>query len=253
MSLILYGQRKPLKDINIDLYELLKPYDKLILDNDEYVIKTWYDIDKWIRIHNDNDNDNKNKLYVNSKKLYFLVNDEPYTLNENRLVKSFGTSFKIDPIVIENVFSATWCNKLIDIFAGQELNIGPDKYGRYDFLNKDIAKQIHKYISRHIDIGSTKISHRLYMNKYWPDSSYIGKHVDGQITDSYGNKSIRSVIIYLNTCEGGETTVHCQGHQVNIAPKVGSVLILSQQSLHEAGPPTDGTFKYILRTDLISL
>lgn len=155
-------------------------------------------------------------------------------------------------ISIKSVFSKEWCNKYIERFNAPEMQIGSDRYGRYDFIDRQLSKEIQYSISPFMDIAGLKVSHRYYMNKYWPDSSYIGKHVDGHITNSQGYKSLRSIIIYLNTCEGGETIVHMgKDNIVKISPKVGSVLILDQETLHEAGPPTNG-FKYILRTDLLA-
>lgn len=87
------------------------------------------------------------------------------------------------------------------------------------------------------------------MNKYWPKSSYIGKHVDGHITDSFGNKSVRTILIYLNDCTEGNTILELHGQSISVKPQTGRALLMDQELTHEAGPPTIG-YKYILRTDL---
>jgi hypothetical protein len=154
-------------------------------------------------------------------------------------------------IVLKNVFTEDWCNQFISKFNSDELQIGPDRYGRYDFIDKNLAKEIKSIMLKTIDISQFKISHRFYMNKYWPDSSYIGKHVDGHITDMHGTESVYSVIIYLNTCTGGETMLYTKEGVCTITPQVGNVLLIKQDVLHEGLMVK--TTKFILRTDLIPL
>lgn len=164
-------------------------------------------------------------------------------------------SFDFKYIVLTKVFPHEWCNNMITLMdretnGAEAMEIGKDRYLRYDFLNKELAKEIHDYLQQHIDVSKFKVSHRFYMNKYWPESSYIGLHSDGHITDSRGCKSVYTILIYLNKCKGGTTKI-MGNHQVH--PDIGRVLLLDQNTMHEGVPPTEGTFKYILRSDLMTV
>lgn len=151
-------------------------------------------------------------------------------------------------IVLDNVFSEDWCTNMRATFGNtEERQIGFDRYARHDFIDKELAREIHGELKKRIDMSGTKISHRFYMNKYLPNSGYIGPHVDGHITNSSGQKSIFTVLIYLNTCHGGETMI--LPRKLKVRPEMGRVLLLSQDVLH-AGLKANNT-KYILRTDLM--
>lgn len=164
-----------------------------------------------------------------------------------------------DYIILDNVFTEQWCTEFIEHYCGNELQVPPpdpfgqnkDRYARYDFVDKELAKQIHIVLTRYIDTTGTKVSHRFYMNKYYPNVSGIGKHVDGQITDSQGHPSVRTILIYLNACSG-DTMLYNTNYSANVSPKPGRVLLLKQDVLHEGLPPSD-THKFILRTDLIKV
>ena len=99
--------------------------------------------------------------------------------------------FNFKYIVLTDVFPREWCINMIALMdretkGAEAMEIGNDRYLRYDFLNKGLAKEIHQYLQQHIDVSKFKVSHRFYMNKYWPGSNYIGLHSDGHITDSHG-------------------------------------------------------------------
>lgn len=156
--------------------------------------------------------------------------------------------------IIDDVFSAEWSLKCMNRFNGGELDIGKDRYGRYDFVDKKLSADIHRALSKKIDIGKFKVSHRFYMNKYWPNSSSIGKHVDGHVTDSMGRKSLYTILVYLNSCEGGHTIIYEKGQGVwpiqdsgdnlheptMVQPKTGRVLLMKQDVLHEGIKPLSG-------------
>lgn len=157
-------------------------------------------------------------------------------------------------IVLSKVFPHDWCNRMIALMdketnGAEAMDIGNDRYLRYDFLNKELAKEIHRYLQQYIDVSKFKVSHRFYMNKYWPESSYIGLHSDGHITDSHGYKSVYTILIYLNKCKGGTTNI-ILNDRIQVEPDIGKVLILDQNTTHEGLPPTE-TFKYVLRSDLM--
>uniref|UniRef100_A0A6C0J978 Prolyl 4-hydroxylase alpha subunit Fe(2+) 2OG dioxygenase domain-containing protein n=1 Tax=viral metagenome TaxID=1070528 RepID=A0A6C0J978_9ZZZZ len=162
---------------------------------------------------------------------------------------SYMASIVSKYIILNNIFPHLWCNPLIDEFNKDhdvELILDTDRYGRYNFVSKKLSLNIYDILNQYIDLSLYKISHKFYMNKYWPNSSSISKHVDGQI-----DNSTYSVIIYLNTCIGGETIIYnSTTSKAIVKPEIGRVL-LDQNVVHEAVSPT--TFKYILRTDLIKL
>ena len=84
----------------------------------------------------------------------------------------------------------------------------------------------------------------------------FGKHYDSSDRDSLGRQTLYTVLIYLSTCEGGETVFyeeHGGGEAARVQPTEGLAL-LHRHGVdcwqHEALAVTAGT-KYILRTDVV--
>lgn len=70
----------------------------------------------------------------------------------------------MDPkyIILHDVFDTAWCDALIGrISQTHEQAIGKDRYGRYDFLDKLLAKDIWGCLSLKIDVSCFKVGHRL--------------------------------------------------------------------------------------------
>ena len=154
-------------------------------------------------------------------------------------------------IILDNAFSGEWCAEQIARFhesESEEKQIGQDRYARFDFLDKGLAKEIYGCLSENVELLDHYIGHRFYMNHYVAGSSYISPHADGHITDSKGNPSVRTVLIYLNDCSGGDTCIQMYEEKVKVSPRAGRVLLLDQEVIHSGEQPL--TDKYILRTDL---
>jgi hypothetical protein len=126
-----------------------------------------------------------------------------------------------------------------------------------------------------------KINNCFRISKYESPSSGFLSHFDNQYTTSFDEKSVFSMVIYLNDdFEGGETFIH-EEHLLNvdedinketfegftiqeeikkvgiqnykkhsIQPKIGKCVVFSHSLLHSGEPLTKGV-KYILRTDVI--
>ena len=162
--------------------------------------------------------------------------------------------------ILDNILLIDECQELIDKYDNlidEEMEIG-----RYDFKDIELSKKIWMKIKDQIeDIEIVEVSHKWYLSKYWPKTSYIGKHIDGNI--SYDNHALRlapslliskyTIIIYLNeNFENGETEIFGKSASYKVKPKVGSILIMQQDIFHRGVSPI-GNYKYILRSDLMKL
>ena len=159
--------------------------------------------------------------------------------------------FNMEPkfIVIDNFLCTNECHKIIQCFQGDELEIGEDKYGRFDFKDNKLATHIETKL-KSIDVGigllDFSVGHKFYMNKYWPKSSFIGDHMDGQIQMS-DQVSIKTILIYLNTVEKGGELIIDNIDKLGVLE--GRLILLDQNTFHRGNAPISG-FKYILRTDI---
>jgi hypothetical protein len=151
-------------------------------------------------------------------------------------------------IVIDNFLNSNECQKLIQCFQGDELEIGDDKYGRFNFKDDKLATYIEtKLKSFDVGIGlDFSVGHKFYMNKYWPKSSFIGDHMDGQIHMD-GRVSIKTILIYLNTVDKGGELIIDNIDKLGVLE--GRLILLDQKTFHRGNVPVSG-FKYILRTDI---
>ena len=151
-------------------------------------------------------------------------------------------------IVIDNFLCTNECHEIIQLFQGNELEIGDDKYGRFDFKNQTLATHIEtKLKSFEIGLGlDFSVGHKFYMNKYWPKSSFIGDHMDGQMQlDDL--VSIKTILIYLNTVKKGGELIIDNIDKLGVLE--GRLILLDQNTFHRGNVPISG-FKYILRTDI---
>jgi len=154
--------------------------------------------------------------------------------------------------IVDKFFTKTQCERLIQLFQGEETEIGDDKYGRFDFTHSHLATfiekklQIHEETNEFMKNEKFQVNDKFYMNKYWPNSSFIGNHIDG--TMHFGKfTTFWSIIIYLNDAYGGDLIVNNDTH---VEAKEGRLVLLDQNTLHKGDKVQTG-FKYMIRTDLI--
>lgn len=88
---------------------------------------------------------------------------------------------------------------------------------------------------------------RLY--KYTKGMSF-GKHIDGSHTVEGLGQTRLTILIYLSSCQGGETSFE---HGISFSPQEGAMLlhVHGDDCLEHEGKPVKGGIKYILRTDLV--
>jgi predicted 2-oxoglutarate/Fe(II)-dependent dioxygenase YbiX len=92
------------------------------------------------------------------------------------------------------------------------------------------------------------LNERLRFYRYDAGQSF-GPHTDGCYERATGERSLLTVMIYLNADFAGGETYFLQSEKL-IAPETGKALLFSHHLLHEGRPVTRGR-KYILRTDVM--
>ncbi|REG37848.1 putative 2-oxoglutarate/Fe(II)-dependent dioxygenase YbiX [Archangium gephyra] len=84
--------------------------------------------------------------------------------------------------------------------------------------------------------------------RYQP-GQYFAPHKDGAFVRSADERSLLTLLVYLNgECEGGETRFPTLGQEV--VPARGMGLLFEHRVLHE-GAEVRGGVKYVLRTDVM--
>jgi len=104
----------------------------------------------------------------------------------------------------------------------------------------------------------------------YESGGHFAPHTDGSTIESFNHRSLWSVIIYLNDCDGGETrmlreealtqlALDADGRYrgspafavTSVAPRAGRVLVFHQSLAHEGCPPAEAHLKYIIRSDVM--
>lgn len=204
-----------------------------------------------------------------------------------------------DACVLHGVLSEEHCNKLISEAeaCGFSFWDGDNENPRTDFRNahtvevtsEAIAQSIWERMSEFFpdtelineeeydrwerDIEGewfpTGLNPTLLFGRY-KSGGHFAPHTDGNTIIDFNHRSLRSVIIYLSDCKGGETAMQTDEQLTNlslddegryagsadfevakVSPAPGRVLTFFQNIVHEGRPPTDGTVKYIIRTDIM--
>lgn len=87
-------------------------------------------------------------------------------------------------------------------------------------------------------------------SKYYP-GGHFKKHRDGGFVIDDNNRSVFTILIYLNEeFSGGETLVFEKDRHFEVKPRPGMALIFNHDLEHCGNPVLDGC-KYILRTDIM--
>jgi len=95
------------------------------------------------------------------------------------------------------------------------------------------------------------LNERFRLYRYDP-GEYFAKHHDGHFARVDGERSLLTLIYYLNDgFEGGETRFYLRGQApLTVTPRAGSALFFQHPVLHEGAAVTGGR-KYVLRTDVM--
>ena len=91
------------------------------------------------------------------------------------------------------------------------------------------------------------MNERFRCYRYQP-GHFFAPHHDGAFVRHADERSRVTVLVYLGTCQGGETLL-CD-YDLAIAPARGRALLFQHEMLHEGRPVTGGT-KYVARTDVM--
>ena len=91
------------------------------------------------------------------------------------------------------------------------------------------------------------MNERFRCYRYRP-GHFFAPHLDGAFVRNREERSKVTVLVYLNTCQGGATRL-CD-YDVAITPTPGRALLFQHAVLHEGCPVTSGT-KYVARTDVM--
>jgi prolyl 4-hydroxylase len=122
---------------------------------------------------------------------------------------------------------------------------------RYMFDDKKLAEKLFEKIKPHIihNIGSSVacgLNERFKVYRYNVGQEFK-KHKDGNFKRNFNERSIYTVLIYLNQYMiGGETELE----EIKVKPETGRLLLFRHELIH-AGCPIISGVKYVLRTDLM--
>lgn len=116
-----------------------------------------------------------------------------------------------------------------------------------------LAERLWQRLHAHVPWGwpppwvATGLNERFRVYRYEPGQCFRW-HFDGAFERSPTERSMCSVLVYLNDgFEGGTTDFH---RGPSVAPVCGTALIFTHAQLHQGASPTRGR-KYVLRTDIM--
>lgn len=114
-----------------------------------------------------------------------------------------------------------------------------------DALWRRVARLVPATINHQSVVG---LNERLRFYRYEAGQSF-GLHRDGYYKRSQSERSLLTLILYLNEAYSGGETFFADSESL-IAPQAGKALLFPHQLWHEGRAVTQGR-KYILRTDVI--
>lgn len=143
--------------------------------------------------------------------------------------------------------------KKYENYLDEEIDMLDYKHARYNFKDHELSTKLYDLMKDNISIfmpNASHISSKWYINRYFPDSGSIDKHIDGNY--SYENSiSLCTILIYINDdFDEGETVLYLNDNKQLIKPIKNRVLILGQKVYHSANKCKKNS-KYILRGDLM--
>ena len=183
--------------------------------------------------------------------------------------------FQHDPDVytIEGLFTIEECNDLIEkaeslgfepasvrTRSGQKMMTKIRNNDRVVFVDTILADDLWNRVAELLPEldgqHPSGVDPNLRFYRYVPGQKF-NRHRDGSVTNDMGETSKLSYLLYLNECDGGETTFRDyieldgqrQKKELRIVPKPGSALLFRHERWHEGSPVATGQ-KYVLRTDV---
>lgn len=138
-------------------------------------------------------------------------------------------------------------------YLDEEIDMLDYKHARYNFKDSELSTKLFEIMKENINKfmpNATHISSKWYINRYFPDSGSIDKHIDGNY--SYDQSiSMYTILIYLNdNFDEGETVLYLNDNEQLIKPCKNRILMLGQKVYHSANKCKKNS-KYILRGDLM--
>jgi len=163
--------------------------------------------------------------------------------------------------IIDNIFTAQQCKSLIKIAENnglEKIDRGIAIYHRVIIKNKDLADGIFKKIRHHLPqyfdgkkiIGLNDV---FRFSKYYVGEEF-GVHYDRVNQDSFGNRSVMTLNIFLNDdFTGGETDFFIDSGNTlrySAKPKAGRGALFDSFQYH-CGNKIKSGIKYLIRTDVM--
>lgn len=174
-----------------------------------------------------------------------------------------------NPVVVtlENVLSAAECSAVIARIEAAGPTAAPITTAggfvhRPDIRNNTramfddgaLAAQVYERVRPHVperlegEWHLCGANERLRCYRYEP-GQYFAPHFDGAFVRHRDERSLLTLLVYLNDCEhGGETALI--DLELRVAPRTGRALLFNHHLLHEGAPVKQG-LKYVLRSDLM--
>ncbi|CAH6421060.1 Hypothetical protein KVN_LOCUS118 [uncultured virus] len=163
--------------------------------------------------------------------------------------------------VIDDIFTEEECKSIIKLAENRgldDIDRGIAKYHRTIIKDKKLSDKLYIQLKSHIPImfnGSKTIclNDHFRFSKYFPGEEF-GLHKDGINQDSFGNRSVMTLNIFLNDdFSGGETDFYFDDQKklrYSVIPKIGRGALFDSQQYHCGNKVLSG-YKYLLRTDVM--
>lgn len=166
---------------------------------------------------------------------------------------------KDDILVLDNVLSKTECNDIINFMDTTKNKLYINFNNLSNIIENRCSSFLPIYIYQYDELLSSNNKHN-NNDQYWsykninPNwrlvrcniNSKLTKHFDGVYVKSVDQKSIYTIMIYLQDSDGDLKF----NHNLQITPKCGRVVIFNQSLLHE-GLENRNHIKYFIRSELM--
>jgi predicted 2-oxoglutarate/Fe(II)-dependent dioxygenase YbiX len=170
-------------------------------------------------------------------------------------------------LMLPHLVDAETCARLIGIIerlgpAPAPITTAAGFVMRPDIRNNDrvmfddtaLAAQLFERVRPHlperleVDWRICATNERFRCYRYQP-GQYFAPHYDGAFQRNPRERSLLTMLVYLNACEAGGSTRFLD-LDLEVEPQPGAALLFNHFLLHEGAPVVKGT-KYVLRTDVM--
>ena len=166
-------------------------------------------------------------------------------------------------LTVDNFLSAEECRKLVqrsEAIGYEEAKIRTDDGDRIlkDLRNNDrvifddvsLAAQLFerakKFLAPEKDGWMLRRLNERFRFYRYSEKQKFAWHLDGKVTDTHGDETFLTFMVYLNDdFEGGNTDFNWE----KVKPKRGMALVFPHRLTHQGSPVSSG-HKYVLRTDV---